>query len=141
MEVDAQKPLRRRAPQKLEIPAKYKESDVLNIIKLLETRSPYDVIKIYGRSLSMFKKDITLFRKIGYKIPEISYKKDSGIFLRALVKKEPVALPRRVINESLLKWVRVDKRTLIQVDIKIDDSVAVEQYYIKREEMKKNANR
>ena len=138
--------IEKKSPPVVKLPKKYKKKDVLIIGELLKTTSVHEVIKKYNSTIEVFKKDLKIFRKMGYEIPKVSYvpqkePKSTQRVPKKAPQKAPPKLVTRVIDESVLKWVRVDKRTMIQVDKSVEDSVAIEQYYSKRESMKKFVSR
>ena len=121
---------------KLKLPTRYKKKDVLKIAKLLETKSATEVIKMYKTTVDGFKNDVTIFRKLGYFIPRVTYKGEKIIRAKRLPKPAPKTLKTKEVDSTLMKWVRIDKRTLIQVPIGLNETTAIEQHFAKREAFK-----
>jgi len=122
-----------RLAKEKKLPDSFKESDIPQIIKFLETKTGPDVARLYGLTTEVFKKNVGILRDMGYPIPRVSYKESKTKVQKRISKPEQKKLPNRVIDESLLKWVRIDKRTIIQVPIGISEELAIEQYYARKE--------
>ena len=52
---------------------------------------------------------------------------------RAKPRKETRLFKTRIIDSTNMKWVRIDKKTIIQVNKDISDEIAIDEYYTKRE--------
>lgn len=118
------------------IPGNYKEADISRIINLLGTKTGTEVAKLYEVPLETFKKHLSILRTMGYSIPRVSYKETKSKVQKRLPKPEPKKLPNRVIDEKNLKWVKIDKRTMIQVPLDMDEQEAIDKYYERLERLK-----
>lgn len=122
----------------LVLPKKYKHEDVLNIIGLAKKgKMGKDIADLYRVSLFSLKKHVTVFRKLGYSVPPLRYtgKVDEKGDVEKKQKQDPKKLVTRKVDESKMKWVRVDNRTVIHVEKNIEDQEAIDQYYEKREKI------
>lgn len=137
------------AADTIKIPARYTKREIPKVIKLLINRGPADVAKRYNISKDTLKKDIAIFRKLGYIIPRLVSKavvtEPKSVKRIPVIKKNPKPkkelLPNKVVDISKMKWIRIDKRTLIQVDKKMDDKTAIEQYLKRRSDSQRLNNR
>jgi len=73
---------------------------------------------------------------MGYPIPRVSYIEGKSKVQKRITKPEPKKLPNKVVDESVLKWIRIDKRTMIQVSVDISEEEAIEQYYVRKNKTK-----
>ncbi len=129
---------KKEAPTKkvVSLPKRYKPSDVMNIIDMAKRgKNGSDMAKMYKVTVESFKKSVYVFRKIGYVIPNIRYNKRTEKPLKKDVapKPDPKKMQTRVVDDSKMKWVRVNNRTMIQVKKEENEQKAIDQYYAKRE--------
>lgn len=115
------------------VPKRYSKSDILKIEALVQKKSISEVAEIYGVNYITFKNHLYILRKNGYRIPILRkgrpvVKKDPP------PKKEPERLPDRKREDVGMKWVRIDKRTMIQVKEGVNENEAIEAFYKRREE-------
>lgn len=93
-----------------------------------------DIANQYKVTIEAFKKHVGTFRKLGYQVPNLRYKgPEKKLEKEKKPRPEPKKLAIRHVDETIMKWVRIDKRTLIQVKKEISDQAAIDQYYSKRD--------